>query len=251
MLAPRNRIRKALFEWYNSRLITKYFHSFRIRGHVDSVSSSRPTLYLINHSSWWDGLIIFHTYRKMSNKQHYIMMDAEGLKKYSFFGKLGAYPIDRSSGVAILKSLRYTSELFSKGHGVWLFPQGEIYHAEQRPLDIQPGAAYILQQNPEINVVLVTIYYSLCLHQKPTASLWLSEPLHDDWSQWDRQELSAMLSEQLQQQLENHRLLAIQAPDGELNGFSSLIRGSRSTSEWFDFWKRGVAWCKSLFGRSS
>ncbi|KMU98291.1 hypothetical protein ACS72_16070, partial [Acinetobacter sp. VT 511] len=124
------------------------FRSFTLTGSLDPqvdirdnspIEATRPVIYFMNHSSWWDGLLLYHAARQTSRGDHYVMMEEQQLQQYAFFRKLGAYSINKESASGIRTSLQYTSELLDSGKRVWIFPQGEILHQEARPIQFRPG----------------------------------------------------------------------------------------------------------------
>lgn len=235
---------RALFDLYNRRyLLPRAFRRMDLYGSLDAgVERERPILYIANHSSWWDGLLLFHLWRRSGEDHHYVMMDEEQLAKYRFFRKLGAYSVDKSGPGASRASLRYTEELLAKGNRVWLFPQGDIRHLESRPLVLRRGAEYLLRRVPHAAVVPVTFYYTQGLHSKPEASLEIGRPLLEDWAALDRESIMAMLQDELEQQLDRHRereIAAVDHPASAPRPDRELLRTGLSVNEKFDRVRRG------------
>ncbi len=188
----------------------------------------------MNHSSWWDGLFMYFSTQKASIGDHYMMMEQRQLEKYAFFRKVGAYSIDRSDPGDIRASFRYTSELLRSGKRPWMFPQGSIQHLESRPLAFQPGVGLLLRQNPEVSVVPVTLYHGLFQHSKPDVTMLVGKPLQLQWNDMNSREISLLLEERLQYQLDGHRLAVITSPEGIPEGYRSLLRVGKSTNEKWD-----------------
>ncbi|MBD2848232.1 lysophospholipid acyltransferase family protein [Paenibacillus sp. IB182496] len=239
-----------VFARYNERcLLRRHFHTVGLRGTLDPAPQGQPVLYVMNHSSWWDGLVLYQAFRRASTRRHYVLMDEAQLARYRFFGRLGAIPIDRASARASLRSLDAAAELLREGSGVWLFPQGEIRHLEERPLAFRTGAGYLMERCPTVLVQPATIYYSHGLHQKADVSLWLGEPLYGDWPQLGRKPAAQRIQDILEAQLDAHRAQVVAAAGGPPAHFNPLLAPGRSTSEAFDAFKKGVARWSSFFGR--
>lgn len=230
---------RALFDFYNRRyLLPRAFRSVGLYGTLDAgIERERPVLYIANHSSWWDGLLLYHLWRRSGEHNHYVMMDEAQLSEYRFFRKLGAYSVDKSAAGASRASLRYTERLLGEGARVWLFPQGDIRHLESRPLELQRGAAHLLRRVPHTAVVPVTFYYTSGLHSKPEVSLVVGQPLIQDWAASDGAATTLLLHGRLTEQLDRHRGYAIAAvndtsqaklPDRE------LLRTGLSVNEKYD-----------------
>ncbi len=235
---------RALFDLYNRRyLLPRSFRSIDLYGSLDAgVEKQRPILYIANHSSWWDGLLLFHLWRRSGEDRHYVMMDEQQLSKYRFFRKLGAYSVDKSGLGASRASLRYSEQLLKQGHRVWLFPQGDIRHLESRPLALQSGAAHLLRRVPHTAVVPLTFYYTQGLHSKPEASLEIGRPLLEEWSILDREAIMAMLQDELERQLDRHRERAVAAvndPSSAPRPDRELLPTGLSVNEKFDRLRQG------------
>lgn len=241
-----------VFSFYNERyLLKKQFHAIAARGNIDAVSQGKPVLYVMNHSSWWDGLLVYAVVRKLSRRGHFMMMDEKQLKQFRFFRRIGAFSVDKTSAKGVLASLRYAERLLKEGSGVWIFPQGDIRHLEERPLAFQDGAGYLLSRVPESAVVPVTAYYTVGGHQKAEAGLWIGDVIEPkERAGFNRNETSELLRERVQTQLDKHRSMAIRAGRGEqMPEFVPLIEANNDTSERFIRMKRGAGKWRSFFGR--
>ena len=238
--ATKSRLFEAIFDRYNEYyLLRRHFRSFSI--HDIIAHSPRPAFYIMNHSSWWDGLLIYHWLRRRSHHQHYLMMDEQQMSRYRFFRRIGAFSVDKTSRRGILESLQYAVNLLKSGKAVWLFPQGDICHLDQRPLDFQSGAAYILQHCAEIPVIPVTMVYTMGLHQKPEASMVFGHPLEANWHELNKSSITHFLQTETQKQLDWHKSLTVKHLDAaSLPQFKALLKPRRSTNETMDIWNRKV-----------
>ncbi|WP_017810994.1 lysophospholipid acyltransferase family protein [Paenibacillus shenyangensis] len=222
-------------EWY---LLRRNFHSFTLSGELDSIPANQPAVYIMNHSSWWDGLLIYHAFRHASAGDHYVMMEERQLRRYTFFGKLGAFSIDKSSPGDIRLSLRYAAELLNQGKRVWMFPQGEMRHLEERPLTFRPGIGLLLRQTAgSVPVIPVTLYYGLYQHARLQASLHIGAPVYEDWSRLSARACASQLEALITSQLDQQRAISL-TNDGELPGARDLIRRRSSTDDKYDHYRR-------------
>ncbi|MFS0727322.1 lysophospholipid acyltransferase family protein [Paenibacillus sp. 1P07SE] len=238
-----------LFFFYNKYyLLRRHFHFIGLKGDLDAGTHAGGRLYVMNHSSWWDGMIIYHAFRTCSTGDHYVMMDEKQMRSFSFFRKLGVFSIDKSHPRGIVSSLRYAQALLEKGKRVWMFPQGDIRHLEQRPLEFQSGIGYLLERCPMTEVMPVTAYYSMYHHQKAEATLTAGSPLWQDWSALGKRRATAWVQEVLEGQLQTHRSRCVHGPPQLTVDFRPLLTGGRSTSEVFLSMKKKVGAWKSFFG---
>ncbi|MFC4101766.1 lysophospholipid acyltransferase family protein [Paenibacillus xanthanilyticus] len=239
---------KRLFALYNDHyLLRRHFHSLRMRGMPDVVEG-RPVLYVMNHSSWWDGLLVYHAVRRYSQHAHYIMMEEKQLRTFAFFRRLGAFSIG-DEPAAMAATFRYALRLLGEGNPVWIFPQGEIRHAEERPIRFREGIGLLLERRSETVVIPVTAYYAMALNQRPDASLWFGQPIERDWRTMGRAAATELLRTAVQAQLDMHREEVIAAPDGDLRAFVPIMRSGRSTSGRYEAWRRRLksGW-RAFFG---
>lgn len=241
----------ALFHAYNKHyLLPRHFDQILLRGELDPPDLRRPVLYAMNHSSWWDGLLMYHAVKERSAGDHFIMMDERQLSKFRFFQKLGAFSIHKQSMKGILRSLHYASELMEQGKSVWIFPQGDIYHNDVRPLHFQPGISYLLSRSPSPIVIPVTTVFSMTYVQKPVATMWAGTPIEEDWSSTRRRESSAWLAARLEQQLDRHKALVVEDQCGPQSGFNPILKKSSSTDAMFEDFQRRTQWWKRFFKSS-
>ncbi|MGF7030611.1 hypothetical protein J2T17_001516 [Paenibacillus mucilaginosus] len=99
------------------------------------------------------------------------MMSEEGLRRFRFFRRLGAFSVDRGSLQGVKDSLRYAAGVLEgERRALWLFPQGDIRHGDVHPLGFHSGIGYLLREVPGIQVVPVSFYYCFLQDQKPGRS---------------------------------------------------------------------------------
>ncbi|WP_019914975.1 lysophospholipid acyltransferase family protein [Paenibacillus sp. HW567] len=235
---------KSFDKWfyrYNSLyLLRRHFHFLGFSGELQPAAAvGRPILYIMNHSSWWDGLLAYHAAGQLTDSRHYFMMEEEQLRKYAFFRKLGAYSINRSSIGDLRASLRYTARLLHEGGHVWIYPEGEIRPLGHSPLSLKEGAALVLGLCPHAAVVPVTLYHGLFRHSKPEATLLAGAPLLLAWQSIERSEISGYLETALRTQLHHHRELIFEHKGHMPEQFKPLMKPGRSTNEWLDIMRRG------------
>ena len=187
----------------------------------------QPVLFIANHSSWWDGLIFFFLNKTIWHHDIHMMMHEEGLKKYPYFRFLGAFSLNRKNPKDILESLQYAEQLLKQGKTVVLFPQGDEFHQEIRPLKFQSGVVYLLERCQDVPIVPLSFYYSFGHEQKP--DLWIRQGAVLKYSGLEgssRKEKTAFLQTSLTAQLDALKQVTIEE---NAEGFQDLKkRGKRS-----------------------
>jgi len=200
---------EALFDLYNHRLLKKHFHTIYL-----SSSSAIPlpsqAVFCINHSSWWDALVLFHLNRHVLHKDLYVMMHEKGLTEYPFFRKLGAFSVNRDKPRDIIRSLSYSGKLLQEGKTVGLFPQGDEFHLEKRPLHFLPGSISLIEKYKQIPLLPICFYYSFGHVKKPEVYIHIGEPIYYDQLQGnERKDKNTALERMYTLQLDKLRELVI------------------------------------------
>lgn len=203
---------KTLFRLFAFRwLFPRHIESIKIVG--DLPASDRPILFIANHSSWWDGLLIYYLHERLLRTNLHVLMDQVQLSKRPLFTHLGAFGIDKTSPRRSLAGLQRAAELMHAGKSVWIFPQGDMYHLESRPLHIHSGFAHVLHLAPEAVVVPVSFYYSSVVSPKVSVRVAFGQPIEKDWAALTRKELADDLGAVLTTQLDALRATTIQHVD--------------------------------------
>ncbi|TXC90796.1 acyl-phosphate glycerol 3-phosphate acyltransferase [Metabacillus litoralis] len=166
---------ETVFTIYNRQLLKRYFKDIYLQ--FDQPLPSQA-IFTINHSSWWDALVLFHLNRHVLKHDLFVMMHEKGLKDYPFFGKLGAYSVNRLSLKDIVKALNYSGTLLKEGKSVGLFPQGDEFHLEKRPLSFLPGTIALMEKNQDIPLIPVAFYYSFGHTKKQEIYINVGEPIY-------------------------------------------------------------------------
>ncbi|TWI57952.1 lysophospholipid acyltransferase family protein [Halalkalibacter nanhaiisediminis] len=232
--AQKSKTFRKLFHLYNKYwLLRRSFYSVNIRGSFPK--TNQPMLVLVNHSNWWDGLVSYYVTEKVCHHDSYAMMGEEGMKKFPFFRKIGAFSVRKDQPRSILTSLNYAATLLEHKKAVWIFPQGEERHLEERPLFFQQGVAYLLEKKPETIVVPVTYYYTFTHHQRPELYIDIgSAVLPATTNRMSRKQQTSYLEQIVTNQLDQQKNAIIQ---NKLNEYRPLLNGTKSVSEWLQWLK--------------
>ncbi len=177
MIPPRSQAWLRFFRWVARRRIRAGLDGVYVAGLEDlkRYSASEPLIFAANHVAYWDALLLLLLDEAIGGSG-FVLMDAENLKRFSFFGRIGALPIDRTSPRAALASLRTAATaLEHPGDGLWFFPQGR-YRLTHRPLQLQRGIEHLIAM-AKVRVVPVSIAYACHEAPTPRAAVVFGEPL--------------------------------------------------------------------------
>ncbi len=210
----------------------------RLRRVLDA--DPRGTLFLANHSSWWD-LFLAHGLNESIPVDGYGMMEHFNLTRFRFFRRIGAFSVDRTDPLSVRGSIEYAAGLLQKPRsGVWIFPQGRIAGNDARPLRFQAGLRALVSRAGAARVVPVALRYEYWQEERPEAFVRFGEPV---WtSRSERATILARLEQRLTEELDALRTdVVAQAADR----FQVLLQGAGSVNE------RYARLCERMFGSVS
>lgn len=170
--SPRFRM---FFARYVRRLMGKRFHAVRIisgDGTVleEAAGSPRPVIALLSHASWWDPLLMLLLWRRYLSARDIIApMDAEQLRRFGFFRRLGVFGIDPDDARSLDAMRGHVLARFERGDPVMLglTPQGRFTDPRE-PIRLRPGAAAIAASSPIApEVVSISVEYAFWQDARP------------------------------------------------------------------------------------
>jgi 1-acyl-sn-glycerol-3-phosphate acyltransferase len=196
----------------------------RLRAELDRDASG--TLFLANHSCWWD-LFLVHLLNETIPVDGYGMMEHFNLTRFGFFRRIGAFSVDRTDPRSVRASLEYAASLLRRPRaGVWVFPQGKIETNDARPLVFQPGIRALVRRAGRLRVVPVAFRFDFWQDERPEALVRFGEPA---WV--DREHLPTLIptfERRLTEELDTLRADSIAQ---NARAFAPLVEGKRSISE--------------------
>ncbi|WP_157842748.1 MULTISPECIES: lysophospholipid acyltransferase family protein [Bacillus] len=175
--AKKSKMFEMIFYPFNRRLLSLHFRGIYVKKTYKEMLLEPPVIFICNHSTWWDGLVIYHLNKRFANHDSYAMMQESGMKEHPFFRKIGGFSINRSNPKDIILSLKYARNLLKSGKSIWIFPQGDEKHLEIRPLQFQAGTMHIVKEIPTTPIIPVAIYYTFGHVRKPEIYINIGEPL--------------------------------------------------------------------------
>jgi len=201
-----------------------------------------PKIYTINHSNWWDGLLIFYLNQKIFKGDSYAMMSKKGIEDFPFFGKIGAFAVDPDSPKSLIRSLQLSQSILEEGKSVWIFPQGAEEHLEKRPFTYLNGPAYLLEKNVNTRLIPIAAYYTYRHDQRPELFIRVGETINPSiLKELNRKEITSFLRVSHEELLNSVRNDVIEE---KLSSFTTFKTGSKTSSEW-------LQWIKNPFNKRS
>lgn len=166
--------------------------------YVKSGYMPNEAIFVVNHSGWWDALVLFELEQKKQIPPVYTMMDEELLQQYPIFSKNGAFSVQLHEEEQALKAFQYADLLLTDGKSVALFPQGTPKHQDERPLQFVSSVVRLFELCRDIPIIPVAIYYTHRHEQKGEVWVSLGDPIYTAHTEvMPTEELEERLTEQL------------------------------------------------------
>ena len=240
-----NRLVMAWFDHWSRGALRRHFHRVHVYPETPGAWESAgaafdpavPRIYVANHSSFWDGVLLNHLVRRRQAKPGgrrrrqplYCMIDEVQVRRHPFFRRLGGFSVDRTRPRDGLAALDYAANLLRGGASVVIFPQGAIRPNDERPLRFEPGVARLIERVPAARVVPVALRYEFWVEQRAEALVrWGAERTYATGE--SRARVLADLREWMEASLDvlkGHGLRHEPAPH-------VVLAGRRSISRWKD-----------------
>ena len=166
-----------LFERYLRRLAGRHFSGvhWTTAGPPDRWDRSVPTLFVANHTNWWDGFLAFLLSRAVG-LDFQVLMEAQHLARYRVFLRVGALPLRRGRAVEAYADLAAAGAYLRPGTGLWVFPQGERRPPAQPLGNCERGAAHLaMGHRGPLRICPVAFRYAFVGEQLPEAFALLGE----------------------------------------------------------------------------
>jgi 1-acyl-sn-glycerol-3-phosphate acyltransferase len=94
---------------------------------------------VLNHPSWWDPLLGLVLTELFADRDHYWPMDADALRRYWVFQRLGAFGIEPATLRGAREFLRTACAILARPRtALWVTAQGRFADPRERPAVIEP-----------------------------------------------------------------------------------------------------------------
>jgi 1-acyl-sn-glycerol-3-phosphate acyltransferase len=230
------------FRAYVRRFLRKNFHAVRLSKTSAVVPKPGvPIIVVLNHPSWWDPLIVTLLSDLFPGAEHYGAIDAEAVKKYPVFQKLGFFPVDSSSLRGAAEFLKLATHILSEPNRiVWLTAQGEFADVRTRPLNLRTGVGHLAARVPDAVIVPIAIEYSFWTEKAPEALVRIGVPIRtSDHAKLHGKEWTTIIEAGLTETLDTlNRETMTRNPAL----FTPLIEGRSAIGGMYDLWRRLAAW---------
>lgn len=213
-----------------------------------------PTIVYANHPAWWDPLIAHYMNDVLlSPRQFYAPIDADALKQYRVFEKLGFYGIDLQSTSGAAAFLRTSmSILNAPDTSLWITPEGRFCDPRDASAALMPGLAHLCTRISGLcdasgnsrggRVIPLALEYLFWEERLPVCILRFGHPFRPaEHPSWDKLTWKTNLNERLRQ---TQRELATSAITRDPAEFESLMIGKVGAGMIYDTMRRVKSWIK-------
>lgn len=196
-----------LFDLYTRSLFLRRFKNVWVDQSYQPGPESK-TIYYLNHTSWWDGLIPLLLNRKLFRQNARAMMEDKQMREHGLFKKIGAFSVNLENPRSALRSLRFAVESMKRENSsLFIYPEGKIYPFKTENIQFRDGLAWIANRVKDAEVVPIGIYITTSNFDKPELFLKIGKPVEFNY-EGDRSKLKSLFEANLERVLEQ---LEIQA----------------------------------------
>ncbi|MCC8425433.1 1-acyl-sn-glycerol-3-phosphate acyltransferase [Mucilaginibacter sp. UR6-11] len=181
MIYPKkNFIIQTVFHLYVRFTVARHFN--RVIFNDIEIDQHKSILLIANHSSFWDGLLLYLVRSKLFKKKFYVMLLEQTSKRIPILKYVGAFSINKKSK-DIIESLNYTSQLLKDPSNlVVIFPQGKLYSNFTTNIEFEKGIIKVMKQaTGSFQLVFATIFIEHFENKKPGAYIYLKSVKQDSF----------------------------------------------------------------------
>jgi 1-acyl-sn-glycerol-3-phosphate acyltransferase len=232
------------FRWWVRGYLRKHFHAVRLaRGTRPDVPPDLPLIVVLNHPSWWDPLIGVVLAGLFPEHAHYAPMEANALRRYSLFRRLGFYGLDRGTPRGAVAFLRATTAILSRPRSaVWITAQGRFTDPRVRPTLLRPGVGHIARRLDRGLILTLALEYVFWEERLPEVLCRFGEPI---WIGRDQRLRTSEWVERIQASLTSAQdALRDAALSRDPTKFETLLLGEVAIGGFYDHGRRLRAWLR-------
>ena len=244
-LPPRSPPVVRFMAWWFEGFFRRHMNALRIaRWGLPPTDDDGPIVVYSNHPAWWDAAVYVLLVRKLFERYAcYAPIDAVMLRKYGFFARLGAFPVDLESPRGAASFLRTaTAILAAADRALWVTAQGRFADPRARPLSLRPGVARLPELAPQARFLPLAIDYTFWTERGAEALVAFGPALHGrDLAGLPRAERLHRLEAALTACADR---LAVDGMAREPARFLPLVEGRRGVGGVYDVWRRLRSWAR-------
>lgn len=228
---------------YFERFFRRHMNALRIArwGELSVPNGAGPVVVYSNHPAWWDAAVyVLAADRLLPGYRSFAPIDADMLRRYGVFSRIGAFGVDLRSARGAADFLRASADILSRpDRALWVAAQGRFGDVRERPLGVKPGVARLPELAPGCILLPLAIEYSFWLERGAEACLAFGAPLlGQDLVALNRDARLAHLEAALTATLDR---LGADVQSRDPARFRSVLEGRAGVGGVYDAWRRIVS----------
>lgn len=227
----------------------------------ESIGPHDALVVYANHASWWDPLTaIFVAQQLFGDFPMYAPIDADALRKYPMFARMGFFGVEQHSLRGAAHFLRMADRILSRpGVSLWITPEGRFADVRDTSTSLMPGLAHLGWKfsrsrqavrsasadassppatSRRVWFIPAAVEYTFWEERQPELLFWFGQPISAadmhgaGKTQWDQ-----MLTERLRS-AQGDLANAVIARDA--SQFEILVGGRSGSFAVYDWWRKAV-----------
>jgi 1-acyl-sn-glycerol-3-phosphate acyltransferase len=177
----------------------------------------------------------------MAERDHFAAIDAEAVKRYGFFKRLGFVGVDTKSLRGAAEFLRTGATILSEPNRVfWVTAQGRFADVRERPLALRAGVGHLAARLDRGIVLTLALEYTFWTERTPEALVRVGEPLRiEDHPGLSGKEWLTLIEDRLTRNLDTLNREAMTRDPAQ---FTALLAGKTGVGGPYDLWRRIKSW---------
>ena len=179
----------------------------------------------------------------IADRDQFAAIDAEAVKQYAAFKKMGFIPVDTKSLRGAAEFVRIGSTILSQPNRVyWVTAQGRFTDVRERPLAISAGVGHLASRLKSGVVLPLALEYSFWTESTPEALVRVGEPLRiADHAGLSGKEWTVLIEAEMTRNLDTLNTETLSRDPGK---FTALLSGKVGVGGPYDWWRRFKAWVR-------
>ncbi len=233
------------FHRFLKSYLRRHFHAVAVASRSRTehlIDADQPLIVYVNHPSWWDPLLAhFLNQHWFPQRQLYAPIDADALKQYRVFAKLGFFGVRSNSSRGAGDFLRTSrSILAASDTALWLTPEGRFADARDHSTTLMPGLAHLCSTLDHAAVLPLAIEYVFWDERLPVCLIRQGDLIQvADHPGISKTHWSDLLQTRLR---DSQAALAQLAIGRSAEPFDNLVCGRQGAGGLYDTFRRSKSW---------
>jgi 1-acyl-sn-glycerol-3-phosphate acyltransferase len=232
------------FTWYSRRYLRRHFHSLRVaRTGMPPAANNLPLIIYANHAAWWDALVgLVLKVEFFKDRNAFAPIDAEALKQYRMFGRMGFFGVEQGTRRGAVQFLRTAETILHEPDSLLVItPQGRFADVRERPLRFEAGLSHLAIRVQRAVFLPMATEYVFWEERLPEILLRFGEPVEvraEDSAAFDAKYWTTLFEQKM---AATQDALAESAQRRSLDEFQIILRGGAGQGGIYDWWRAAKA----------